>query len=372
MKLLHLSNDFANSHVYGHLVSKLKQLDIEQVVFSAVKTEREIHKIKDIQDVDIHVRHILGTKDRVFYTSKIKKITSCIDKAIDPVKIDVVHAHTLYSDGGVALKLKKKYKIPYIITVRNTDINIFMKYRPDLNQVRDNILLESCGITTPSPAYPNRMKSLLPGNVWEEIKHKITVIPNGVDSFWLLNKDYLLSKRSAVKLLYVGKFEKRKNVLKLIKAVELLNEKREYTLTLVGGGGGQHNKIIKLSQSSKYPFLSYIHQIDRLHDLKNIYRNHDIFVMPSCRETFGLVYIEALSQGLPILHSKGEGIDGYFDNKTVSEAVDCSNIKDIIEKIELLSDRMDTVRKECIDVVDEFDWEIIAKKYQKIYNSVLF
>jgi glycosyltransferase involved in cell wall biosynthesis len=45
-------------------------------------------------------------------------------------------------------------------------------------------------------------------------------------------------------------------------------------------------------------------------------------VLPSYPETFGLVYIEALSAGLPVIHSRNSGIDGYFEGKGIALAVD--------------------------------------------------
>ena len=43
-------------------------------------------------------------------------------------KFDIIHAPSLFSDGGLALKAHKEYGIPYVVAVRNTDINTFMKY----------------------------------------------------------------------------------------------------------------------------------------------------------------------------------------------------------------------------------------------------
>jgi glycosyltransferase involved in cell wall biosynthesis len=55
--------------------------------------------------------------------------------------------------------------------------------------------------------------------------------------------------------------------------------------------------------------------------LLNNYRNSDIFIMPSYNETFGLVYIEAMSQGLPIIYTQNEGVDGYFKEGSVGYSV---------------------------------------------------
>ena len=50
------------------------------------------------------------------------------------------------------------------------------------------------------------------------------------------------------------------------------------------------------------------------------YKSAHIFVMPSLTETFGIVFIEALSQGLPLIYTKGQGIDGYFPQGFVGYA----------------------------------------------------
>jgi glycosyltransferase involved in cell wall biosynthesis len=96
---------------------------------------------------------------------------------------------------------------------------------------------------------------------------------------------------------------------------------------------------------------------------------HDVFVMPSFKETFGVVYLEALSQGLPILHSIGQGVDGFFDDSRVSEAVDPGSIADIARGIRELAQRRDDVRNSCIDQVRPFSWDRIASRYDQLYRS---
>jgi len=74
--------------------------------------------------------------------------------------------------------------------------------------------------------------------------------------------------------------------------------------------------------------------------LLSIYRNHQIFAMPSKHETFGLVYIEALLQGLPILYSRNEGIDGMYGSE-IGEAVKNSSIEEIELRLSKLIDNLD-------------------------------
>ena len=72
-------------------------------------------------------------------------------------------------------------------------------------------------------------------------------------------------------------------------------------------------------------------------ELAKVMRQCAVFAMPSIYETFGLVYLEALSQNLPVIYTRGQGIDGLFDNtvgigtdpKSVEEI--CFSIKSILE-----------------------------------------
>ena len=97
------------------------------------------------------------------------------------------------------------------------------------------------------------------------------------------------------------------------------------------------------------------------------YRKHDIFVMPSFTESFGLVYAEAISQGLPVVYSKGQGFDGQFEEGVVGYHCDAydansvaSAIKKIIKKTNEISSR----------IISKFRWNEICNKYFSIYKEL--
>ena len=58
--------------------------------------------------------------------------------------------------------------------------------------------------------------------------------------------------------------------------------------------------------------FEFVGKVDSLPVLKSYYERSDFFTMPSKAETFGLVYIEALLQGLPVMYTQNEGIDGFM------------------------------------------------------------
>src|SRR5699024_10936915 len=130
----------------------------------------------------------------------------------------------------------------------------------------------------------------------------------------------------------VALINKTKNQTTTMEATNILRKKSlKVQLNLVGEITDK--KVFnKLKEKS---FVKYLGRANK-ERLKQIYRENDIFVMPSLQETFGLVYAEAMSQGLPIVYSKGQGFDGQFDEGLVGYKVDKLKPKDIADKIKLI------------------------------------
>ena len=94
--------------------------------------------------------------------------------------------------------------------------------------------------------------------------------------------------------------------------------------------------------------------------------------MVSKPETFGLVYVEALSQHLPIIYAKGQGFDGFYPDGYVGYPAEAGNSEDIANKIELLIKNYAAIERnvEALDLYIDFSWSNIAKKYLSIYNTL--
>lgn len=93
--------------------------------------------------------------------------------------------------------------------------------------------------------------------------------------------------------------------------------------------------------------------------------------MWSKHEDFGLVYVEAISQGLPIIYTRGQGFDNQFEEGEVGYSVKYDSAEEIVEKIELIINDYETISNNCIERVNRFDWDKIAEKYINIYYDIL-
>lgn len=372
MRCLHICNDFMGSEVHENLYRELSFLGLDQTIFYPLRKSK-LAKFRNYQpefSAEIIASEVLQKYHSIFFKKKIDFLYRHLIKKIHPEKLEIVHATTLLSDGAIALRLKKEFNLPYIVAVRATDIDGYFKFRPDLVPLAKEILKEATNIIFISKALENRFLSHKKIKAMvSSIKSKCLVINNGINEFWVQNQSPKnIQNNEAIKFLYVGSLVERKNVLKLIKSVLLLKKRKiNCSLTIVGGGGELEKKARKLSNEHK-PIINYLGPIYDKEVLLEIYRNHDFFALPSIIETFGLVYLEALSQGLPILYIKNQGVDGLFDFK-IGEACQTDSIAEISSKLKSLIEQKENYEVNKIDF-SRFSWKTIAPTYFEIYKNI--
>ncbi len=375
-KIVHIANDYSGSTVYKNLIGELNNLKIEQTVYTPVKTARSIGKNKiELQSgSEIIYSNILNKSvDRIFYRLKVKKILTDIESKVDFSRVKLIHAHTWYSDGGVAYLLSKKYNIPYVVTVRNSDLNTFQKYLLHERAFGKKILENAKIVVLIAASYKSRVLSL-PSlqSIKKELETKIQIIPNGVDPYWIEHvrkKEPPKEPDNIFNILFIGKFSKGKNISALQKAVILIQKEGRFKVLLhiVGGDGNEMQKV--LQQTEAFPDLfKYYGKVYDKEQLLQIFRSCDIFAMPSKHETFGLVYVESMLQGLPVLYTHNEGIDGFYE-ENIGEKVQGFSIKEIKQKLENLMLNLKHYTIPTEKIIQTHDWTLIAKIYQKIYNS---
>ena len=102
-------------------------------------------------------------------------------------------------------------------------------------------------------------------------------------------------------------------------------------------------------------------------ELINYYRAADIFVMPSFKETFGRVYAEAMTQGVPVIYTRGQGFDGIFEEGTVGYSVKADDVEEIVTSIKKIIGNYKTISANCIDRCTVFNWEDISERLEQLY-----
>ena len=94
--------------------------------------------------------------------------------------------------------------------------------------------------------------------------------------------------------------------------------------------------------------------------------------MPSIKETFGVVYAEALTQGIPVIYTSGQGFDEQFKNGEVGFSVNCKNINDIKNAILSAYMNYEDIQNRILKLRNVFDWNVISDEYKKLYKELVW
>lgn len=370
--MVHLTNNFISSKVHRKLIESMAGLE-KQYVFVPVRNPDDVG-VNDSDNLSVEVVYLQYHKFlkflpfiKVLYVSFMILMAVRRHPEISAEHQKMILAHNMWSDGVPALFCGLFLKFKYALVVRNTDINVFI---PRLLYLRwlMSILIKKCNILIfVSEAHRNRFSANWP-KLFSLAKF-VTVIPNGVDSFWLEFASKKLSHREVTRpktVAYVGRFDKNKNIYNLYQALSNINRRYSCSLLLIGGTERELKALCNIKEALP-EWVKVREWISDLDELARELSRCRVFAMPSFHETFGLVYIEALSCGCSLIHSKNEGIDGFFDEKFI-RSVNPYDVNDIEANIMFLMSQFPAgVRGSDVErLIEKFEWGNVARNYRAI------
>ena len=367
MKIFHINCNYVGNALHQIMAENLESLGYKNQVYVPVYSKN----VSVIEPNDnVCVSECFKKWDRLVFDYKQRKIYNDIVSKFNLSDYDIIHAYTLFTDGNCARKLSKKYGIPYVVAVRNTDVNTFLRYMPHLRKRGIKTLLNASAVFFLSEAYRKQVfDKYIPKKYHNAILKKTYIVPNGIDDFWLENtykKENVITGQTPIKLIFAGRIDKNKNVPATQKAMKILDDKGYKTsLTVVGKiqDKAEYEEIIKDKNTKYIPNR-------KKEELIKIYREHDVFVMPSFTESFGLVYAEAMSQGLPVIYSAGQGFDEQFENGRVGYSVDAHSPESVAEGITKVIENYSALKAEVSECARKFQWSEIALEYDEIYKQI--
>lgn len=362
LRICHICSYFENILYDDLITTQMEHIEPRVFYFKRKGCEKEYNK-DYVDEVNC-----FSKADRAFFFLKEKKAYEAYIRTYHDREFDLYYAHSLFVNGYLAYRLKQKFGTPYIVMVQNTDLNYFFKYRKWLKTTGLIILLSADKIICASEIYRDELiRKYIPQKYKEIIMAKTAVIPYGIgDLFFEEQQRESDNPDKPDELISVGLICRNKNQLNLCKAVKKLRtEGRDIRLTIIGKVGSERilNKIRKYDFVNVLPFMNK-------ETLKEYYRNSHIFALTSFTETFGLVYAEALSQGLPIIYTQKQGFDGQFPEGSIGYSVNAKSIKSIAQGISAAIDNYQSLSEKTISAADRFRWETVNNQYREIYREV--
>jgi len=246
--------------------------------------------------------------------------------------MDIVHVQWPIPNGLGALFLKKIYGIPYINTIHGEEVYLSKRYHTifALKWIVNNAKKT---ITNSSATRDSCLEAGLD-------EYNIQIIPFGVDTDFF--KPLKLPKNEDMfQILSVGYLIERKGFEYLIRAMkEVLKKHKNARLKIVGSGPLENklkNMIIKLELQNEVEIIKNVSD----EELLRLYNSSDLFVLPSITDSqgntegLGVVLLEAMASGLPVIGSNVGGIkDIIVDNET-GLLFQEKNSQEIVDKLYL-------------------------------------
>jgi glycosyltransferase involved in cell wall biosynthesis len=199
-------------------------------------------------------------------------------------------------------------------------------------------------------------------------RKKIYTIPNGSD-FEKIQKIIPARKKSDV--IFAGRLLSNKNVDVLIKSIQLIKERKpEIKCLIIGDGPEKKNLEIltqKLNLENNVIFLGFLENHDYVYAM---IKASKVFVLPSSREGFGIVVVEANACGLPVItidHKDNAAKDLIEEGKNGFVCrLDKEKISEIIVRI-LENNLEQKIKKTCMDIAKKYNWDKSTSQIEKVY-----
>lgn len=292
---------------------------------------------------------------------------------------DVIHAHD-WLVAYAAKTLKTAYNIPLVSTIHATEAGRNSGIRDEqqryINDTEWMLTYESSEVIVNSNYMRSELQRLF-GLPYE----KINVIPNGVNlnMYDGIEKDYDFRRKYAMDnekiILFMGRLVYEKGIQTLISAMpKILNHYHDAKLLIAGKGGmidELRNQVNYLGLGNKVYFTGYLGS----KDVQKMYKCADVSVFPSTYEPFGIVALEAMLSGTPVVVSDVGGLNEIVDhgiNGMKSYAGNANSFADSI--LTLLFDQKlcDTVTKNAISKVkSEYNWTKITNDTHFAYEKAI-
>ena len=366
----------------SQIASSLGRKDIEVDIFtrSHASCANRINQVADnVRVIHIDAGNIEDEKDVIKDTLSEFENNASNFVNREGTKYDLIHSHYWFS-GKVGTLLARQWAIPHIVTFHTLSENK-IKARIGEMEPEERFYAEQEIAKTADRivGFSEHEKSILI-NSYEAPSDRVSVIPCGVDielfrPYTDLSAKKQLGLTNMTVLLYVGRVEPLKGIDVLLKAASIMEHSANLKVLIIGGDDAQDQELCRLKTlaeelnvSDKVIFLGRIEQ----NELPVYYNAADICVVPSFYESFGLVALEAMACGTPVVASRVGGLASIVKNnitgllipwrfpETFADAIDSILANETNRKY--MSDQSRTLAL-------SLSWDSVAQKLIETYNS---
>lgn len=263
----------------------------------------------------------------VLHRTMLLKLAEHIVRRISamPTRPQLLVGHKLTIEGIVVQEAARRLGLPYALCIQgNTDCKI-LNIRPDLRKAIKSVYHDARVVFPFTPWALSNMEKRLGAR-----QGPTHLLPCPTELDEPLEPE--LSKHGLVTVFHLRNY-KGKNLAGIARAFSVLASRKEDLPHLAVVGGGSEFEVAACRKLTReFPQISYSGPQSRS-AVREILHDAKAMILPSLRESFGLVFIEALFAGTPIIYPQGTAVDGYFEGRPFAIKVKASDPRAIADAI---------------------------------------
>lgn len=353
--------------------AKIPNLEVD-LVTSAIDDKYHLEKISD--NVKIHKLpigknennlHFQSQKDLLVYSWKAYFFSKTL---IRQNNYDLTHSFFSVPCGFLSLVLKYQYNLPYIVSLRGSDVP---GYSDRFSWIYYILLPIIKYIWKKSGAVISNSDDLKDLALKARPSQEIGVIHNGIDiNNFKPNRNKKISDKFIITP-GASRVTKRKGLEFLIKAVkQLLPKYPNILLKIMGDGDEKENLIILVKKLNLKNNVQFLGRIPR-EETVGYYQEANVFILPSFNEGMSNAMLEALATGLPIIATETGGTKELVTEGINGFVVAMGSREDLAERIERLISNPELCEKmsqESRQRAEKMSWQEVARQYFEVYKKV--
>jgi 1,2-diacylglycerol 3-alpha-glucosyltransferase len=298
-------------------------------------------------------------------------------------KIDIIHAHTPFSMGAAALIDSRLNKVPVVSTFHTlfTSKNIIREYLPS-GPLGERLLTKYAweyatffynrcdAVISPSPYITELLK-----------RHSITnvyMVPNGIDLTRFgakkganaIRNGFTGGRKNAKVVLYLGRISREKRLETLVNSARKMKHGGANVVFVIAGAGPAMQHYQNMVKSAGLEDTVFFPGFVSDKQLPSYYAACDLFCLPSTFETQGLVAIEALASGKPVVAADSLALRKLIKNGRNGEKFPPGDWRACTRKIEKVINHSASY-KETVSTAQQFSIEKVTDSMLNVYRDML-
>ncbi|MGE5590096.1 MAG: glycosyltransferase family 4 protein [Bacillota bacterium] len=325
-----------------------------------------------LDGIQISYPRFLQFPRSLFYASSGKRLLYSIAQLVDLTygvfPFDVLHAHVALPAGYAAMKIAEAYAKPLVVTVHGQDLQTTVKLNSACASAVGEVLIGATQVVFVSRKLHGLAVSLF-GN-----RSNWRVVPNGTTALSRVRRPSLRTASPPL-ILSVSNLIRSKGIDLNLRAVkEILPKYPDLHYLIIGDGPERPNLVALTQELGLQEHVTFLGR--RPHDeVMAAMATCSIFSLPSWQEGFGIVYLEALACGKPVIGCKGEGladfvVDGVHGRLVARQALD--ELVDAMDDLLSNPARAQEMGERGQQMVSqEYTWDHNAATMARIYEGLV-